>query len=114
MQEFHEFVCSRPGRRGGRRSGLDLRPDAGERLADQLPRRALDEARARTVRFEREIELAVGDGNAWVQVVARGVRRMSDVLPFMPVPPFAFTNPVYIVRHPEAPPPFPGGEFVKR
>jgi hypothetical protein len=32
---------------------------------------------------------------------------MDDVLPFMPIPPLGFTNPVYVVRHPVAPPPFP-------
>jgi hypothetical protein len=66
-----------------------------------------DEAGARTVRFDQDIDVAVGPTNAWVQVVVRGERRMDDVLPFMPVPPFAFTNPVYIVRHPSPPPPFP-------
>jgi hypothetical protein len=29
---------------------------------------------------------------------------MDDVLPFMPVQPFAFTTPVWIVRHYAAPP----------
>jgi hypothetical protein len=67
----------------------------------------LDEAGARTVRFDRDIEVAVGAENTWVQVIARGERRMDDVLPFMPVPPLAFTNPVYVVRHPQPPPPFP-------
>jgi hypothetical protein len=75
---------------------------------------SLEEARARTIRLDRDIELAVGDGNVWVQVIARGDRRMDDVLPFMPVPPLAFTNPVYIVRRPEPSPPFPGLESGKR
>jgi hypothetical protein len=77
---------------------------------------SLSEAEARTVRFDRDIEVAVGDANGWVQVIVRGERRMDDVLPFMPVPPLAFTNPVYVVRHPEPPPPFPGVPFdaVKR
>ncbi len=70
---------------------------------------SLEEAQARTVRFDRDIDIAVGEANGWVQVIARGERRMDDVLPFMPVPPLAFTNPMYIVRHPEPPPPFPGG-----
>jgi hypothetical protein len=77
---------------------------------------SLEEARARTIRFDRDIDLAVGDGNGWVQVVARGDRRLDDVLPFMPVPPLAFTNPVYVVRRPEPPPPFPGAptDILKR
>jgi hypothetical protein len=66
-----------------------------------------EEAAARTVRFDQDIDVAVGPANGWVQVVVRGERRMDDVLPFMPVPPFAFTNPVYVVRHPSPPPPFP-------
>jgi hypothetical protein len=67
----------------------------------------LVEAGDRTIRFERDIEVAVGPDNGWVQVIARGQRRMDDVLPFMPVPPLAFTNPVYIVRRPTLAPPFP-------
>jgi hypothetical protein len=69
---------------------------------------SLEEAQARTVRLDRDIEVPVGPDNGWIQVVARGDRRMDDVLSFMPVPPLGFTNPVYIVRHPVAPPPFPG------
>ena len=69
---------------------------------------SLEEAQARTIRFDRDIDVAVGESNGWVQVVVRGERRLDDVLPFMPVPPLAFTNPVYVVRHPEPPPPFPG------
>ena len=42
------------------------------------------------------------------EIVVHGNRRMDDVLPFMPVPPMAFTNPVYVVRHAVAPPPYPG------
>jgi hypothetical protein len=67
----------------------------------------LEEAAARTVRFDQDIDVPVGPNNGWVQIIARGERRMDDVLPFMPVPPMAFTNPVYIVRRPVAPPPFP-------
>jgi hypothetical protein len=69
----------------------------------------LDEAEARTIRFDRDIEVAVGPGNGWVVVVVRAKRPMSDVLPFVPVTPFAFTNPVYVVRQKMASPPFPGG-----
>jgi hypothetical protein len=67
----------------------------------------LEEARARTIRVDRDIEVPVGPDNGWVQVIARGERRMDDVLPFMPVPPMGFTNPVYVVRHPVPQPPFP-------
>ncbi len=76
----------------------------------------LEEAQARTVRFDRDIDVTVGAANGWVQVIVRGERRLDEVLPFMPVPPLAFTNPVYVVRHPEPPPPFPGvpTEFGRR
>jgi hypothetical protein len=67
----------------------------------------LAEAEARTVRFDGDIEVPVGPDNSWVQVIARGERRMDDVLPFMPLPPMGFTNPVYVVRHPAQPPPWP-------
>jgi hypothetical protein len=68
----------------------------------------LDEAAARTIRFDADIEVPVGPNNGWVQVIARGERRMDDILPFMPVPPLAFTNPIYVVRRPTPPPPYPG------
>jgi hypothetical protein len=67
----------------------------------------LEEAGARTIRLDRDLELAIGPENGWVQVLARGERRMDDVLPFMPVPPLGFTNPVYVVRRPTPPPPLP-------
>jgi hypothetical protein len=67
----------------------------------------LEEAQDRTIRLDRDLLVPMGPTNAWVQVIVRGDRRMDDVLPFMPVPPLAFTNPVYVVRHPEPPPPLP-------
>jgi hypothetical protein len=68
----------------------------------------LAEAQERTIRFERDLDVGVGPDNGWAQVIVRGTRRMDDVLPFMPIPPMAFTNPIYVVRQPTAPPPFPG------
>jgi hypothetical protein len=68
----------------------------------------LQEAGDRTIRLDRDLEIPVGPDNGWVQVLARGERRMDDVLPFMPGVPMAFTNPVYVVRRPAPPPPFPG------
>ena len=72
----------------------------------------LEEAQARAVRLDRDIDISVGPANGWVMVIARGKRLMSDVLPFVPAPPFAFTNPVYVVRHHESAPVFPG-KFVR-
>jgi hypothetical protein len=69
---------------------------------------SLEEAAARTIRFDADIEVPVGPNNGWIQVIARGDRRMDDILPFMPVPPLAFTNPIYVVRNPVPPPLFPG------
>ncbi|HSY21208.1 MAG TPA: CehA/McbA family metallohydrolase [Polyangiaceae bacterium] len=69
----------------------------------------LAEAQQRTVRFDRDLTIAVGSGNGWIAVVARGARPMGDVLPFVNVAPLAFTNPIYVVRRPSPPPPFPAG-----
>ncbi len=71
----------------------------------------LAEAQERTVRFDRDIDVAVGPENGWVEVIVRGERRMDDVLPFMQVAPIGFTTPVYVVRHAAPPPPFPGVGF---
>ncbi|HSY21078.1 MAG TPA: CehA/McbA family metallohydrolase [Polyangiaceae bacterium] len=68
----------------------------------------LEEAQARTIRFDQDFDVALGPANAWVMVVARGDRPMDDILPFMPLPPMGFTNPVYVVRHRVPAPPFPG------
>jgi hypothetical protein len=68
----------------------------------------LAQAQDRTIRFDHDLDVAIGPDNGWVQVIVRGTRRMDDVLPFMPVPPMAFTNPVYVVRRPVPPPPYPG------
>ena len=69
----------------------------------------LQDAQDRTIRFDKDIEVAVGPDNGWVMIIARGQRPMDDVLPFMPSPPLGFTNPVYVVRRPTPPPPWPVG-----
>jgi predicted metal-dependent phosphoesterase TrpH len=56
----------------------------------------LAEAQARTLRLDASTRIDVGKGSTWVLAVARGTRRMDDVLPFMPVAPLALTNPVWI------------------
>ncbi|HEY1959522.1 MAG TPA: CehA/McbA family metallohydrolase [Polyangiaceae bacterium] len=56
---------------------------------------ALEEAQARTVRLDTDIKVAVGDG-PWVMVIVRGKRTLEDILPFMPIQPFAVTNPIFI------------------
>ena len=57
---------------------------------------SLAEAQARTVRLDAEVRLDVGAEPTWVMAVVRGTRTMDDILPFMPVAPFAFTNPIFI------------------
>ncbi len=63
-------------------------PEAGEK----------DEAQARTTRYDDELLVPVPPENTWVVVIVRGDRKMDDALPFMPVPPRAFTNPVFVNR----------------
>lgn len=61
----------------------------------------LEEAAARTIRLDRELSIAVGATNTWVVAIARGSRKLDDVLPFMPTVPLAFTNPVWVTRDPD-------------
>jgi hypothetical protein len=56
------------------------------------------EAEARTIRYDADVSVPVGPESTWVVVVVRGDRRMDDALPFMPVPPRAFTNPIFVKR----------------
>ena len=32
----------------------------------------------------------------WILAIVRGERQMDDALPFMPIQPLAFTNPIYL------------------
>jgi hypothetical protein len=56
----------------------------------------LDEAQARTLRFETELSLKPPEGAKWIIAIVRGDRTMDDALPFMPIQPLAFTNPIWI------------------
>ena len=58
----------------------------------------LEEAAARTLRFETDLSLAVPEGARWIVVIVRGDRVLDDALPFMPIQPLAFTNPVWLTR----------------
>jgi hypothetical protein len=58
----------------------------------------LDEMMARTVRFERELTLKLPEGARWVVAIVRGERAMDDALPFMPIQPLAFTNPIFVAH----------------
>jgi hypothetical protein len=56
----------------------------------------LEESYARTVRFETDLQLRVPEGARWLIAIVRGERKMDDALPFMPIQPLAFTNPIYL------------------
>ena len=58
----------------------------------------LDEAQARTLRYESDVSLKVPEGAKWIIAIVRGERAMDDALPFMPIQPLAFTNPVWIAH----------------
>lgn len=58
----------------------------------------LAEARARAVRFEEDIVVPLPQGTHFVVAIARGSRKVDDVLPFMPFLPMGFTNPVWVTR----------------
>ena len=58
----------------------------------------LEEAQARTLRFETNLAIPFAGRNSWIQVVATGRRRTDDALPYMPMVPFALTNPVYFKK----------------
>lgn len=53
------------------------------------------QADAASRRFSRTVDLPLTE-DAWVVVVARGERPLDEVLPGLHVPPFAFTNPIYV------------------
>jgi hypothetical protein len=76
---FKDAIAPRP---------LEVGPEPG----------SLEEAQARTIRYEADLSLELPEDARWVVAVVRGERKMDDALPFMPVQPMAFTNPVYIGR----------------
>jgi hypothetical protein len=56
-------------------------------------------ARAEGIRFERDFDVPFEtSAPKFVVVVARGTRAMDDVLPYMPIQPLAFTNPIWLSR----------------
>jgi hypothetical protein len=59
---------------------------------------SLDEARARTVRFDASTRVEVGHGVTWIVAIVRGTRTLEDALPFMPAVPTALTNPVWVTE----------------
>jgi hypothetical protein len=59
---------------------------------------SLVELQARSIRLDVDLHVDLPKVPTWVVVVSRGTRLLDDVLPFMPVPPRAFTNPIWIRR----------------
>jgi len=59
---------------------------------------ALEEAAARTLRLDAEVRIDAADVTqpTWALAVVRGTRALDDILPFMPIQPFAVTNPIFI------------------
>jgi hypothetical protein len=59
---------------------------------------SLEEAAARTIRLDVDLALKPPEGARWIVAVVKGERTMDDALPFMPIQPLAFTNPVWLAR----------------
>jgi hypothetical protein len=57
-----------------------------------------EEAASRTIRFDDNVSFAVPDKARWLVVMVRGDRPLDDALPFMPVQPLGFTNPIWLSR----------------
>lgn len=104
------FPPSPPSPAPGAPTAAALVPTAGRRevlFKSKIPSRptrlgkeegTLEEAAARTVRLETDLSLAIPDGARWIAVVVRGDRALDDALPFMPIQPLAFTNPIWLTR----------------
>ena len=73
-------------------------PIAARATVTGPPTGELAPARGDAVRLERDIDIALPAAfeHLFVVVVVRGTRTMDDVLPYMPIQPFAVTNPIWI------------------
>lgn len=65
-------------------------------LVTSAPSEPLAAVEAAALRFEGDFDVAVPARGGFVVVVVRGERKLDDVLPFMPIRPFAFTNPIWL------------------
>lgn len=61
---------------------------------------SLADSEARSVRYEEDITVPLAPGTTWVMALVRGERRMDEILPFMPIRPLGFTNPIWLKRTP--------------
>ena len=60
------------------------------------PKDPLPAVQAKTIRFDADVPIPVAKLPSFVVVIVRGTRLLDDILPFMPVPPRAFTNPIWL------------------
>ncbi len=67
-----------------------------ERIPAAYRAGTLEEAQGRTLRFEADVPIKIPDSSHWVIAIVRGERAMDDALPFMPIQPLAFSNPIYV------------------
>jgi len=58
--------------------------------------RSKDADEADAVRFDEDIAFKIPEGAKWVVAIVRGERLLQDVLAFMPIAPFSFTNPIWL------------------
>jgi hypothetical protein len=58
----------------------------------------LEDAQGRTARFDSDVTFKIPDTAKWVVVIVKGERPLDDALPFMPIQPLGFTNPVWLQR----------------
>ncbi len=58
----------------------------------------LGQAFERSVRFDKRVEIDVPKNAKYLVVVVRSDRSYGDLLPYMPVKPLAFTNPIWLAR----------------
>ncbi|NOU31661.1 MAG: PHP domain-containing protein [Polyangiaceae bacterium] len=75
----------------------------------QVPRRplrfgpelgTLEEAIARTVRLEEDIAVTLLPTDTWMLAVVRGETKLDEYLPWTPIKPIAFTNPIWLGKKP--------------
>lgn len=65
-------------------------------LSFEMPEGALGPVREATLRFDRTLAVTLPPKPTWLLAIVRGERRLDEALPFMPWPPLAFTNPVWL------------------
>jgi hypothetical protein len=57
---------------------------------------SIEEAAARSQRLDAEVRIDAPSQATWMLAVVQGTRTLDDILPFMPIQPFAVTNPIFI------------------